>query len=52
MLANNLITFFINGKPTFIYGQRSLARDPPNCIIPEDCVFEKFILAETLNAKT
>ena len=32
-LANGLSTFFINGKPTFLNGPRSLARNLPYCTI-------------------
>ena len=33
LLANGLITFFINGNPVFSNGPRSLPRNPPNCMI-------------------
>ena len=33
LLANSLITFFINSSPIFINGPRSLPRNPPYCII-------------------
>ena len=33
VLANDLITFFINGNPVFSNGPRSLPRSPPDCII-------------------
>ena len=33
LLANALITFFINGNPTFSNGWRSLPRNPPDWII-------------------
>ena len=33
LLANGLITFFINGNPVFSNGPRSLPRNPPDCII-------------------
>ena len=33
LLANGLITFFINGNPVFSNGLRSLPRNPPYCII-------------------
>ena len=33
LLANGLITFFINGSPVFNNGPRSLPRNPPDCII-------------------
>ena len=31
--ANHLSLFFINSKPTFINGPRSLPRNPPDCTI-------------------
>ena len=33
LLASGLIIFFINGKPVFSNGPRSLPRNPPDCII-------------------
>ena len=33
LLADGLITFFINGYPVFNNGRRSLPRNSPNCII-------------------
>ena len=33
LLANGLISFFINGNPDFTNGLRSLPRSPPQCII-------------------
>ena len=32
LLANGLITFFINGSPLYNNGPRSLARNLPDCI--------------------
>ena len=32
LVANDLITFFINGNPIFSNGPRSLPRNPPDCI--------------------
>ena len=51
VIANCLVTFFINDKSTFINGPRSLPRNLPNCIIYEICVFDKLILAEKLHSK-
>ena len=45
-VANGLITFFINSKPVFINGSRSLARKPHDFII-----FDSFILADKLFVK-
>ena len=33
LLANGLISFFINGNPVFSNRPRSLPRNPPDCII-------------------
>ena len=33
LLANGVITFFINGNPVFSNGPRSLSGNPPNCSI-------------------
>ena len=33
LLANGLITFFINGNPVFSNGPRSLPRNHPDCIL-------------------
>ena len=44
LLASSLITFFINDKPTFIKGPRTLPKDPPKCIILEIYVCNNFVL--------
>ena len=46
VLANGLSAFPIKGKPVFSDGARSLPRNPPNCIILDNWVFENFILAD------
>ena len=33
LLANGLITFFINGNPVFSNGPSNLPRNPPDCVI-------------------
>ena len=33
LLADGLITFFINGSPAFNHGPKSLTTNPPDCII-------------------
>ena len=38
LLANYVITFFINGKLTFMNGRRGLLRNLPGCIIWYFCV--------------
>ena len=45
-------TFFVNGKPTFSNGPRSLSRNPSDCIVLGCCIFEKFMLADDLFANT
>ena len=45
LLANGLITFFINGNPVFSNRSRSLSRNPPDCIIFENWVFDSLISA-------
>ena len=43
LLANGLITFFINSNLVFSYGLRSLARNPLDCIILDNWVFDNLI---------
>ena len=52
LLANDLSTYFINGKPTFINDPKRLPRNPPACIILENFAFENFISAVKLFANT
>ena len=40
LLANGLITFFINGSTVFNNGPRSLPRIPPDCIILDNLLFD------------
>ena len=49
LLANGLITFFINGNPVFSNVPRSLPRNPPNCTMY--CVFDDLISVDDLLAK-
>ena len=42
LLANGLITFFINGNPVFSNGPRSLPRNP-DCTILDIWVFDNLI---------
>ena len=51
LLANDLITFFINGNPVFSNGPRSLPRNPPNCTIFDNWVFDRLISVNDLLAK-
>ena len=51
VLANGLSSFFINGKPVFSDGPKSLPRSPSDCNILDRWVFDHFILADELFAK-
>ena len=51
LLANGLITFFINGSPVFNNGPRSLPRYPPDCTILDNWVFDNLISIYELFAK-
>ena len=51
ILANGLITFFINENPVFSNGPSYLQRNPHDCIIIENCVFDNLILVDELFAK-
>ena len=46
LLANGLIKFPIEGNPVFSNGLESLPKNPPNCLISCDWVFDNFILAD------
>ena len=43
LLANGLITFFINGNPAFSNGPRSLPRNDPNYATFDNRVFDNLI---------
>ena len=43
ILANGLITFFIDGSRVCNNGPRSLPRNPPECIILDNWVFDNLI---------
>ena len=47
-LANDLSTFPIKGNPFFSNGPKRLPKDPPDCTILCNWVFDNFILAEEL----
>ena len=51
LLANGLTTFFINGNPVFSNGPSDLLRNPPDCIIFDNWVFDNLISADELFAK-
>ena len=50
LLANGLITLFINGNPVFSNEPSNLLRNP-NCIIFDNWVFDNLISADELFAK-
>ena len=51
LLANGLITFFINGNPVFSNGPSNLPRNPPDCIIFNNWVFDNLISVDEWFAK-
>ena len=51
-LANGLSTFPIKGNPVFSSGHKSLHKNPPDCPILCKWVFDNFVLAEELFAKS
>ena len=51
LLANGLITFFINDNPVFSNGPTNLPRNPPDWIIFDNWVFHNLISADELFAK-
>ena len=48
LLANGCITLFINGNR---HGPKSLPRNPPNCVILDNCVFDNFMSVDVWLAK-
>ena len=51
LLASGLSTFFIKDDPVFSNGPKSLPKNPPDCTILCNWVFDNFILAEELLRK-
>ena len=51
LITNVLVTFFINGNPVFNNGLSNLLRNPPNCNILDNWVFDSLISADELFAK-
>ena len=51
LLPNGLITFFINGNPVFSNGPSDLPRNPPDCIVLDNWVFDNLISADEWFAK-
>ena len=48
LYANGVITLFINGNPALSNGPSNLPKNPPDCIIFDNCVLENLILADEL----
>ena len=48
LLTNCLSTFPIKGNPVFSNGPESLLKNPPECLVLCNWVFNNFILAEEL----
>ena len=51
LLANGFGIFPIKGNPACTNGPKSLYKNPPDCPILCNCVFDNFILAKKLFAK-
>ena len=51
LLANGFNTFFIKGNAVFSNGPKGLPRNPPDCLILCNWVFDNFILADELFVK-
>ena len=51
LLANGFCICLIKGNPVFSNGPKSLTKNPPDCIILYNWVFESFILADEPFAK-
>ena len=51
LLANDLSTSFIIGKPAFSNGPGSRTRNPPDLVILDNLAFDNFILSDGLFAK-
>ena len=51
-MANGFSTIFIKDKPVFTNGSKSIPRNPPYLAILFSWVFDNFILADELFAKT
>ena len=51
ILANGLITIFFNGNPFFSNGSSNLPRNPPDCIIFDNWLFDHLRSADELITK-
>ena len=49
--ANGFITLFIRGNPVFSNGPKSLPRNPADCIIFDNCVFDNLMSTDVFLAK-
>ena len=52
LLANGLITFFIRGNPVLKNRPKSLPRNPPDCIIFDNWVFDNLMSVNVFSAKS
>ena len=52
LLANGLIAFFIQGNAVFSNGPSNLPKNPPDCIIFDNRVFDHLISVDELFGKT
>ena len=50
-LATGLIEFFISSNPVFSNGPRTLPKNPPDCIILDNWVFDNLISVDNLLEK-
>ena len=48
LLANGVITFFIKGNPVFSNGPSNLPKNPPDCILFDNWVFENLMSTDEL----
>ena len=46
VLANGFSTFFIKSNPVFSNGPKSLPKNPPDCTILCNWIFDNFIFAD------
>ena len=46
LLVNGLSTFSIKGNPVFSNGFKNLPKNPPDCLILCNSIFDNFILAD------
>ena len=51
LLASGVSTFFISGNPVFNKGPTNLPRNPPDCIIFDNRVFESLMSVDELLVK-